>query len=103
MAKYQVTVTAVSDQIVSLVKSLRLVGDLGLKDAKDIADYLSANLPCVLVAGIDQEVADHIAGLLRDAGTTARAEESPLTAPLLLCPGANHRYRWSWLGTRTEV
>ena len=40
MSKYQVTVTSVPDNLVALVKSLRLVADLGLKDAKDLADYL---------------------------------------------------------------
>ena len=39
-----------------------------LQDARDLSDYLRDNAPCVLVAGVDSEVADHAAGLLREAG-----------------------------------
>jgi ribosomal protein L7/L12 len=102
VSKYEVVVTAVPDKIVPLVKSLRLLADLGLKDAKELTDYLSANSPCVLVAGIDREVADHVATLLREAGASTAVGESSLSSPMLLCPQANHRYRWNWLGTRVQ-
>jgi ribosomal protein L7/L12 len=93
MAKYQVTVTGIShEKIISFIKSLRLIADLGLKDAQDLAMYLATTQPYILVAGIDQEVADHVVGLLREAGANAAAEESSLTVPLLLCPQANHRF-----------
>jgi ribosomal protein L7/L12 len=98
MSKYQVTVTSVPDNVVSLVKSLRLVADLGLKDAKDLADYLSRSSSdgCVLVAGIGQGVADHIALLFREAGGAAEVKESPIQAPMLLCPKADEKYAWHW-------
>jgi hypothetical protein len=57
----------------------------------------------VLVAGVSREVADHAAGLLREAGAEAVVEESSLVAPMLLCPEAGQRYRWSWLGGPTPV
>ena len=99
MSKYQVTVTSVPDNIVSLVKSLRLVADLGLKDAKDLADFLRENSSegCVLVAGIGQGVADHVVTLFREAGGAAEVEESPIQAPMLLCPKADEKYVWHWL------
>jgi ribosomal protein L7/L12 len=104
MAKYQVTVTGIAhEKVILFVKSLRLIADLGLKDAKDLAMYIATTQPCILVAGIDQEVADHVVGLLREAGAQAAVQGSSLTAPLLLCPQANERYRWSWLGGRVPV
>ena len=103
MQKHQVTVTAVPPNIVPLIKSLRLVANLGLKDAKNLADFLRGSLPCVLVAGIDPAVADHVVKLLQEAGAGVAAEQSPLSVPMLLCPQANQRHRWTWLGTRTTV
>lgn len=104
MTKYQVTVTRIShEKIISFIKSLRLIADLGLKDAKDLALYIATTQPCILVAGIDREVADHVVSLLLEAGANAAAEETSLTVPLLLCPQANERYRWSWLGGRVTV
>lgn len=77
--------------------------DLGLKDAKHLSDYLHDNALCVLVAGVDREVADHAAGLLPESGTEVVVEESSIEVPMLLCPEANQRYRWSWLGGPTPV
>ena len=103
MAKFQVKVASPGTKVVPLVKTLRLVADLGLGDAKHLSDYLRDNAPCVLVAGVDREVADHAAGLLCEAGADAAVEESSIEVPMLLCPEANQRYRWSWLGVRTPV
>jgi ribosomal protein L7/L12 len=98
MAKYQVTVTNVSqEKVILLIKSLQIIADLGLKDAKELAEFLTATIPCILVAGIDREVANHVLSLLQEAGATAAIEESNLVVPLLLCPQANRRHRWSWL------
>jgi hypothetical protein len=97
MPKYQVRVEALADKVVPLVKSLRLVADLGLRDAKELSDYLDAALPCLLVAGVDQDVARHVARLLEEAGASASVEESSIDVPMLLCPEANQRYQWSWL------
>lgn len=99
MAKFQVTVTDVSHgTLVPLVKSLRLVATLSLKDAKNLVDFMVTTQPCTLAAGLDQDVADHILALLQEAGATAVVTESSLSVPLLLCPRANQRYRWGWSG-----
>jgi hypothetical protein len=97
MSKFQVRVTAAGTEIVPLVWTFRLVADLGLGDAMQLSDYLRDHAPCLLVAGVDREVADHVAGLLREAGAEVAVEESTAEAPMLLCPKANQRYWWSWL------
>jgi len=101
MSKFQVHVTSAGSKVVPLVKTLRLIADLGLGEAKSLSDYLRDRAPCVLVAGVGREVADHAAGLLRAAGAEVVVEESSLTVPMLLCPEADQRYRWSWLGAPT--
>ena len=103
MSKFQVLVTSAGSKVVPLVKTLRLVADLGLGDAKHLSEYLRDHAPCLLVAGVDREVADHAAGLLREAGAEVLVEASAAEAPMLLCPEANQRYRWSWLGGPTPV
>ena len=97
MPKHQVKIVSTGTKVVPLVKSLRIVADLGLGDAKHLSDYLRDSTPCVLVAGVDRDVAEHAAGILREAGAEVVVEESSLDAPMLLCPEANQRYRWSWL------
>lgn len=96
MKKSQVKVLATTAEIVPLVKSLRLVADLGLKDAKDLADFLRDSAPRAPVAGIDREVADHVVEFLQNAGLSATVEGSSLTAPMLLRPAANQKYVWHW-------
>ncbi len=103
MAKYQVRVQSLPGEVVPLVKSLRLVADLGLRDAKELSDCLSASLPCLLVAGIDQDVAEHIRHLLHEAGASTTVEESRLSEPMLLCPQANQRFQWHWLSGPTPI
>jgi len=97
VSKFQVRITSAGLNVVSLVKTLRLVADLGLGDAKNLSDYLRDHAPCVLVAGVGKEVADHAAKLLRDAGADVVIEESSLDAPMLLCPEADRLHKWSWL------
>jgi Ribosomal protein L7/L12 len=99
MSKYQVSVITAPGNIVPLVKSLRLAAGLGLKDAKSLADYLRKSGPqsCVLVAGVEQEVAERIAELFQDVGRKAEVQESAIANPMLLCPEANEKYSWHWL------
>jgi hypothetical protein len=103
MKKCQVRVVSVGVKILPLITSLRLIADLGLGDAKHISDYLRSSTPCLLVAGVDPEVAEHASALLREAGAEVVVEESSLDAPMLLCPQANQTYRWHWLTGPTPV
>jgi ribosomal protein L7/L12 len=103
MSKFLVRVISPGSNVVPRVKTLRLVADLGLAEAKGLSDYLRDHTPCVLVAGVSREVADHAAELLRKAGAEVAVEESSLDAPMLLCPEADHRYRWSFLSGPVPV
>jgi ribosomal protein L7/L12 len=97
MSRFQVQVTAVGPRLVPMLKTLRLVADLGLVEAQGLADHLRGHVPCVLVAGVARDVAEHAAGLLRAAGASAVVEPSAVTSPMLLCPEAGQRHRWDWL------
>jgi hypothetical protein len=89
-----------------------MVAGLGRLDARRLSRYVLAvdrdteqylHLPCVLVAGIDRTTADHVAGLLREAGATVSVEESTVRQPMLLCPRVNQRYRWDDLWAKPVV
>lgn len=103
MTKYQVRVQSLPSEVAPLVKSLRLVAGLRLLDAKKLFDCLSASLPCLLVAGVDQSVAEHISHLLQESGASATVEESSLSSPMLLYPQANQRYQWHWFSGPTPL
>ena len=98
MGKQQVVITAVPTEAVSFVKSLRLIADLGLGDAKNLSYYLAASLPCVLVAGVDQEVRDHILSLLQEAGAGAKIEDSSLRSTDVALPGGEREISLELVG-----
>ena len=103
MSKFQVRVCSLPAEVIPLVKALRAVADLGLADAKRLSDYLRNHGPCVVVAGIARDVADHVVQMLQESGAKALVEESSVDAPMVLCPEADHRYRWSWLRGPTRI
>ena len=107
MPKLQITITALSDSAgYTLPKTLRIVAGLSFGHSRALYRYLLAtddrqerfiHLPCVLIAGVTGEVAEHAANLLRDAGATVTVEESTIPNPMLPSPRAGHRYQWNWL------
>ncbi len=94
MSKYQVNITAISEQSPKLLKVLRLIANLEMKEAKIILNHLVDSLPCILVAGIDLGVAEHIVNLLQENDAIATFEASSLVTPMLLYPPVNQCYTW---------
>lgn len=85
-----------SDRI-QFLRALRLVGNLALKPAVELADYLGKVPNSVVAAGLQPEVAAHIASELRKAGAVVAIEASASDTPMLCCPAANEKYEWSFL------
>jgi hypothetical protein len=66
MVKFQAIVTNTSyDKRVSLVSHSDSLATLACKDAVRIVDFLASTKPCILFAGIDLQVADHVVSLLK--------------------------------------
>ena len=95
--KHQVRVHRVPRQNPELLRALRLAGQLTLKEASDLAVHLERFRGAVLVAGIDAEVAEHLAEALRGAGAEVDVEPSSLDTPMLCRPQANELYEWGRL------
>lgn len=101
MSTFQIHILSLGDQHTRLLKALRLVGDMDLYQARGLLDFLKTRDDSVLLAGVGEEVAEHVAGLLREAGASTRVAESSLDNPMLLSPNANRCYTWTWLGAKT--
>jgi ribosomal protein L7/L12 len=96
MSKFQIRIISIGSNEAPLIKTILLVADLGALDAALVFSYLQDRAPCVLVAGVNSEVAEHAANLLRSAGAEVVVEASSLEVPTVLRPQADRRYRWHW-------
>jgi ribosomal protein L7/L12 len=96
MSKFKIRVISIGSNETPLLKTIRLVADLKPLDAALVLTYLRDRAPCVLMAGVDGEVAEHVANLLREAGAEVVVEASSLEVPMFLRPQADRRYRWHW-------
>jgi ribosomal protein L7/L12 len=96
MSKFQIRVMAIGSNEALLVKAIRLVTDLGAFDSAVAFTYLRDRAPCILVAGVNGEVAEHAANLLRKAGAEVVVEASILEIPTVLRPQVDRSYRWHW-------
>ncbi len=84
MTKYQIKITAIPENTTPLLKALRIISpNLTLADAKDLKNYLSSQLPFVLIAGVGQEVAEKTVNILQQGNTTAIIEESNLQVQMV--------------------
>jgi hypothetical protein len=89
-----VTIESLPESRIAYIKCLRQTAGLGLKQASDMANEPA---PVDLVAGVDSDVAEHLAQLLRGAGATVQVKDSLILTPMLLWPGANRKYSKHWL------
>ena len=101
--KHQVRVHRVPPQTPELTRTLRLAARLSLAEASALAIHLDRFRDTVLVAGVDAEVAEHLAEALRGAGAEVGVEPSSLDTPMLCRPDANERYEWGRLRTLRRV
>ena len=65
--EFTVNLTAVGDSKINVIKAVREITGLGLKEAKDLVDAA----PKPVKEGVNKEEADKIAGKLKEAGATA--------------------------------
>jgi len=94
MSTQQIRVSKVPEDRVQFIKALRLVGQLGLKQATDLAIYLDRFRHSVIAAGMEPDVAAHIADVLKSAGADVVLEDCSINTPMLCYPAVNTRYAW---------
>lgn len=91
--KFEVVITSVSTDKFALMKALRIVANLELRQASALTALIETSGNIVLAAGIDQSIAEHISTLLQNTGATATIRESSITVPMLCFPDVNKKYK----------
>ncbi len=94
MSKHQIRVDSLPTDRTKMISAARLIGRLGLKEASDLVRHLEDVSHSVVVAGVEHDVAEHIAGVLREAGATVSIESSSIDTPMLCAPEVNAKYTW---------
>ena len=64
--EFNVVITSVGDKKIPVIKAVRQVTDLGLKEAKDLVEAL----PATVKEGISKADADKVKAVLEEAGAT---------------------------------
>lgn len=95
MSTRQIRIRALPSDHVEFLRALRLIGNMGLKQATSLASHLRKVRDPVVAAGLDAEVAEHIAEALRDTGAEIAVEDCSINTPMLCFPPANEKYAWS--------
>ena len=67
---FDVVITATGDKKIQVIKVVRAVTGLGLKEAKDLVD----GVPGTVKEGVNKEEADSVKGQLEEAGADGGAE-----------------------------
>jgi hypothetical protein len=94
MSKYQIRVDSLPTDRTKMISAARLIGHMGLTEASNLVRHLEEFNQSLVVAGVEQDVADHIAGVLREAGASISIECSSINTPMLCAPEVNAKYTW---------
>ena len=65
-SEFDVELTSVGDKKISVIKAIREITALGLKEAKEMAD----NAPSMIKEGVSKEESEELKGKLEEAGGT---------------------------------
>ncbi|AMV19402.1 hypothetical protein [Planctomyces sp. SH-PL14] len=87
MSRFQVRIHSLPEQPGDWLPALSHMVTCPPTAAWELADYVAAHVPCLLVAGVEEAVATRLVDALTQAGASAEAELSPTSFPMLLCPG----------------
>lgn len=103
MTKYQIEINKVAENQTKYLKALRLIGNIDLGEAKDLAEHTKRFKDMIVVAGVDKKVAQHIAQQLEDAGAKVSIKESSIEHPMTWEPRVNIKYVWTSLRTIKQI
>lgn len=94
---YQVDVARVPADGAEIIKALRLVGRMSLREASDVHVHLVRSRGGTVVAGVELTVAEHIARELAAAGADAVVAESSVRSPSRCDPAVVEKLTWTRL------
>jgi ribosomal protein L7/L12 len=103
MPRYQVNVKAPAEDKTAFVRALRTVAGISLRRAAELSVHFDRFRNSTLVAGLGKAAAEHIAETLVASGASVAVLESPLDAPMMCCPEADLRFKWSRVRTLVRL
>jgi ribosomal protein L7/L12 len=103
MPRYQVNVKAPAEDRTAFIKALRTVAGISLQRAAELSVHLDRFRNSTLVAGLGKAAAEHIAETLVAGGASVAVLESTLDTPMMCCPEAALRFKWSHLRTLVRL
>ncbi|MBE9031091.1 ribosomal protein L7/L12 [filamentous cyanobacterium LEGE 11480] len=95
--RFEIVVESFPADHIPVLRAMRSILGSGLKETKELLNYAQTNCPCVLLAGMEQAVAETMANQLISAGVTANIQTSSLRHPMLISPNFDQRYETHWL------
>ncbi|HVS73755.1 MAG TPA: ribosomal protein L7/L12 [Phycisphaerae bacterium] len=98
MATFQVVVEGGGVKNVALIRALRGIGGMGLREAKEVVEWMAGRGEVVVVAGVGREAAERALVRLKEAGARGRVEGSGVETPMVVRPGVERGYRGGVLG-----
>ena len=102
MNTFQVDVSKLPSARAGAIKALRVAGKTTLASADRLHQWLAQRGAGTVLAGVDRDVADHVASALRAAGLAAEVSASSVLTPLVYGPLAHRRFRWQGLRLTPE-
>jgi hypothetical protein len=102
MNTFQVDVSKLPVARVGAIKALRVAGKTTLATADRLHQWLAQRGAGTVLAGVEREVADHVAGVLRASGLAAEVSASSVRTPLVFAPLGHRRFRWQGLRLAPE-
>ena len=95
--RFEILIRKLPEDHIPLLRAIRKIARVDLREAKGLLTYLQSNCPCVLLAGVEQHVADNVSRQLTKAGTAVQVQTSVLSHPMLVSPKLDDRYKDHWL------
>ena len=92
-----VIVDKIGDDKLGLIKYLKEMADLSLKEAKELMDYLNENDSTTLITGIDQEKAREIADSLTKLKCSIQVKDTKISDVMLAFPKDKNSYEMIFL------
>jgi hypothetical protein len=103
MERFQVEVLTFPGDEIPFIKSVRTIGRISLAQASALHTHAKNAQHTVLVAGVERDVADHIAATLQAAGTDTVVKPSSIRTPMVCFPAVNTAYQWGGIRRMVAV
>ncbi|NER78574.1 MAG: hypothetical protein F6K42_03170 [Leptolyngbya sp. SIO1D8] len=94
--QFEIVVEALPDNHIPVLRAIREMLGSSLKESKELLTYVKASCPCILIAGVEQTLAENFANRLISVGVEAKVRASSMSRPMLIYPRLDKRCQYHW-------